>query len=57
MRPTITQEDVERVARIYRSSKDAATALGIGRESFNRLLRKYDIKPRWKPFTKAHDEY
>jgi hypothetical protein len=57
MRPIITQEDVERAARIYRSTTDAARALGIGTRSFGRLLRKYDIKPRWKPFTKAHDEY
>lgn len=44
---TITREDVERVARIYHSSHDAAVALDINPRSMSRLFKKFDITPPW----------
>ena len=44
MTKKITREEVERVARIYRSNVDAGVALGINPSSFGRLCRKYDIE-------------
>lgn len=40
----ITREQVERVARIYKSNKDAGRALGIEMRSFSRLCRQYGIE-------------
>lgn len=40
----ITREQVERVARIYRSNQDASRALGIEPRSFGRLCRRYGIE-------------
>jgi len=38
------RERVERVARMYRTSKDASQALGIAPASFCRLCRRYEIE-------------
>ena len=35
---------IERAARIYSSSKDAATALGIAQGSFIRLCRSFGVR-------------
>ena len=40
----ITREAVERVARIYKSNKDAGAAMGIRSRSFARLCRQYGIE-------------
>ena len=40
----IARERVERVARIYRTSKEASRALGIAPGSFSRLCRLYAIE-------------
>ena len=40
----ISREQIERVARIYRSNQDASQALGITIRSFSRLCRKYEIE-------------
>ena len=40
----ITREDVERVARIYKTNKDAGAAMGIVPASFSRLCRQYGIE-------------
>lgn len=40
----IAREAVERVARVYHSSQDAARALGITQRSFNRLCRRFDVE-------------
>jgi hypothetical protein len=40
----IERERVERVARIYPSSKEASLALGIAPGSFSRLCRLYGIE-------------
>jgi hypothetical protein len=40
----ITREQVERVARIYKSNEGAGQALGINMRSFSRLCRRYDIE-------------
>ena len=40
----ITREQVERVARMYRTNEDASRALGIAMRSFGRLCRKYGIE-------------
>ena len=39
----ITREQIERVARIYKTNQDASQALGIAMRSFSRLCRKYGI--------------
>ena len=43
-----TQEQVERVARMYHSVNDASRAMGITPRSFSRLCRKFDIETPWK---------
>ena len=40
----ITREDVERVARIYKTNKDAGASLSINPRSFSRLCRQYGIE-------------
>ena len=40
----ITRDQIERVARIYKSNQDASQALGIAMQSFGRLCRKYGIE-------------
>ena len=40
----ITREQIERVARIYKTNEDASQALGIAMRSFGRLCRKYGIE-------------
>ena len=40
----ITREQVERVARIYKTNQEASQALGIVMRSFARLCRKYGIE-------------
>ena len=39
----ITREQVERVARVYKSNKEAGLALGVTRGHFGRLCRKLGI--------------
>ena len=41
----ISRDSVERCARMYRSSADAARAMGISVDSFGKLCREYGIKP------------
>ena len=41
--PSITYEQLARVARLYASSKEAATALGITRQTFVRQCRKHGL--------------
>ncbi len=40
----ITVEQLERVARVYRTNVEAAAALGIARGSFGRLCRRHGIE-------------
>lgn len=40
----IARDRLERVARIYATSKDASRALGINPVSFCRLCRRYNIE-------------
>ena len=47
----ITREQVERVARLYKSNKEASRALGITRGHFGRLCRKLSIET---PYAKSH---
>ena len=44
----ISREEVERCARMYRTNKDAAEALGIKSESFSALCRKYRLETPYK---------
>ncbi len=44
MQKSITREQLERVARIYKKNQDASQALGITMRSFGRLCRKYGIE-------------
>ena len=47
MTPGITQDQIERVARMYHNSQDASCALGITSRSFSRLCRQYSIETPW----------
>ena len=38
------RDQVERVARIYKSNKDASQALGITLQAFARVCRRYGIE-------------
>ena len=40
----ITRDQIERVARIYKTNEDASQALGIAMRSFGRLCRKYGVE-------------
>ena len=40
----ISQDRIERVARIYYNNQDASRALGIAMRSFSRLCRRYDVE-------------
>ena len=40
----ITQDRIERVARIYHNNQDASRALGIAMRSFSRLCRRFEIE-------------
>jgi hypothetical protein len=40
----IDRQQIERVARMYRSNQDASRALGITIRSFNRLCHKYEVE-------------
>lgn len=40
----IDQRQVERCARMYRSNKDAAAALGVSAPNFGRLCRRYGLE-------------
>jgi hypothetical protein len=44
MNKGITRQQVERVARMYKSHQDADRALGIDPRSFSRLCRRYNIE-------------
>lgn len=44
MRSQFDRDRIERVARIYSSNKDAAAALGILPQSFQRLCKKYGVQ-------------
>jgi len=46
MKP-ITKDAVERVARMYKSNKEASQAIGIHPGSFARLCRKHRILTPW----------
>ena len=47
----IEEKQVERVARLYKSNKEASLALGITRGHFGRLCRKLGIKT---PYARSH---
>ena len=42
--PKVTQEQVERVARIYKTNQEAAAALGIAMQSFARICRRFGVE-------------
>ena len=45
MAKNITREELERVARMYKTNRDACAALHISYASFIRFCRQYDIEP------------
>ena len=47
-REGFTHEQLERVARIYRTVEDAARALQIDKRSFSRLCRQHGIENPYK---------
>ncbi|NKB67390.1 MAG: hypothetical protein GKR89_10045 [Candidatus Latescibacteria bacterium] len=44
----IDKARIARVARVYKNNTDAARALGIAKQSFGRLCRKYAIESPWE---------
>lgn len=50
------RDRIDRAARMYRSTKDAALALGIAPVSFTRLCRQYGIDTPQQRRRKAQDE-
>ena len=50
----VSRVEMEKVARMYRSSSDAAAALGIGTGTVSRLLKRYEIVPGWKKGQRSH---
>jgi hypothetical protein len=50
----ITRDQVERVARIYKSNQDAGHALGIDPRSFARLCRRHGIQT---PYGRRHQRH
>ncbi len=57
MQKGITREQVERVARIYKTNQDAGQALGITMRSFGRLCRKYGVEtPYGRRRRRLHEE-
>ncbi len=47
----IAREQLERVARIYKSNKEASQALGIAPASFSRACRRHGIET---PYARNH---
>ena len=50
-----SREQIERVCRMYKSNTDACKALGIGRTTFQRALKRYGIIPSWKKRTRSNE--
>ena len=50
-------EEIERVARMYKSNQDASQALGITMRSFGRLCRKYRIETPYAKRRRRIGEY
>ena len=44
MQRGISEDQIQRVARIYKSNQDACKAIGITLRSFSRLCRKYGVE-------------
>lgn len=53
----ITRDQIERVARIYKSNQDAGRALGINMRSFSRLCRRYGIETSYARRRRRHREH
>lgn len=53
----IAREQIERVARMYKSNQDASLALGITMRSFGRLCRKYSIETPYAKRRRHISEY
>ena len=53
----ITRDQIERVARIYKSNQDAGRALGINMRSFSRLCRRYGIETPYVRRRRRHREH
>lgn len=50
---TPTVDAVRSAARRYHSTAQAAQALGVQPTSLRRLLKRFDIQPRWKDHAHA----
>jgi hypothetical protein len=50
---SISKQALERVARIYKSNKEASQAIGMHPRSFARLCRQHDIVT---PYMRLHNE-
>ena len=49
----IARERLERVARIYKSNKEASAAIGMAPASFSRACRRHGIET---PYARSHKE-
>ena len=57
MNKGVQREQIERVARIYKSNGDASRALGITIRSFSRLCRKYEIESPFARYRRHLNEF
>ena len=53
----IDKEQIARVARVYKNNTDAARALGIAKQSFGRLCRKYAVESPWERRQRQSRQY
>ena len=53
----ICKEDLERVARMYKSNKESSQAIGLHPRSFSRLCREHGILTPYVRHRRAIEEY
>lgn len=51
-----SREQIERVARLYTTNKEASAALGVCPHTFARLCRRYGITSPWERQRLRRDE-
>ena len=51
----ISEGQLKRVCRMYRSAQDAARALGVSRKTINILCIKYGVEKRWENGARSRD--
>jgi len=52
-----TRSEIERVARVYRTIKDASRALGIGEVTLKKLCHKHGVETPYDRERRRHKEW